>query len=365
MAKDKKKYYSLKKILAKNATYNVIFGQRSNGKTYATLCYAVKKYFETGGQFSYIRRWKEDITGRRAQDVFTALNVNGVIEKYSNGKFTHIYYWAGKFYPATVDENGKFNYNNSIVFGYTFSLSDNEHNKSISYPLIQTILFDEFLTNRLYLNDEFVLFMNTISTIIRKRENVEIFMLGNTVNKYCPYFAEMGLNHITKMNQGTIDVYTYGKSKLTVAVEYCATLNSSEDNNFYFAFDNPKLKMITNGAWELDIYPHCPFKYERKDIKFIYFIRFDGYIYQCEIVIKDMLAFTFIHLKTTEIKNEDKDLIYDLEYNPKLNYSRNLLKPATKLQQNIVWFFRNDRVYYQDNNVGNAIANYIKICRSV
>ena len=33
----KKQYYSLKKILAENADYNIIIGERSNGKTYATL----------------------------------------------------------------------------------------------------------------------------------------------------------------------------------------------------------------------------------------------------------------------------------------------------------------------------------------
>ena len=38
------KYYSLKKILSKNADYNLIIGERSNGKTYATLLYALKQY---------------------------------------------------------------------------------------------------------------------------------------------------------------------------------------------------------------------------------------------------------------------------------------------------------------------------------
>ena len=30
------KFYTLNRILSKNADYNVIFGERSNGKTYAT-----------------------------------------------------------------------------------------------------------------------------------------------------------------------------------------------------------------------------------------------------------------------------------------------------------------------------------------
>ncbi len=36
------KYYNLNAILKTNSTYNVIIGERSNGKTYATLKYGVK-----------------------------------------------------------------------------------------------------------------------------------------------------------------------------------------------------------------------------------------------------------------------------------------------------------------------------------
>ena len=38
------KYYSLKNILKKNAQYNMIFGERSNGKTYSVLYYALENY---------------------------------------------------------------------------------------------------------------------------------------------------------------------------------------------------------------------------------------------------------------------------------------------------------------------------------
>ena len=171
------KYYSLDRILSKEACYNIIFGERSNGKTYSVLKYAIKHYFETRGQFAIVRRWKEDITGRRASDIFTSINQDGVVEKFSKGKFAGIHYSAGKFYACIYDEDGKPVYNDTNIIGYCFSLSDTEHNKSISYPMIETIFFDEFLTNKLYLADEFVLFMNTISTIVRQRDNVKILDL--------------------------------------------------------------------------------------------------------------------------------------------------------------------------------------------
>lgn len=358
-------YYSTTKIDKKDATYNVIFGERSNGKTYALLLKSIKAYFKDGSQFAYVRRWKEDITGRRAQRLFSGINENQEIKKLSHGQFTGVHYWAGKFYLCNYDDNGKVIYGDNDVMGFTFALSDGEHDKSTSFPNITTIIFDEFLTNRLYLGDEFVLFMNTVSTIVRRRENVKIYMLGNTVNKYCPYFGEMGLDQIQQMTQGTIDVYNYGDSKLKVAVEYCASVDSKKDkpSNKYFAFNNPKLEMITGGAWELSIYPHLPIKYKPKDILLIFFIEFSDNIYQCEIIQIDETTFIYIHDKTTPIRKHSDHIIYSLEHKADINYNRNLYRPMSKIQQKILWFFKNDKVFFQDNNVGDAISNYLKICK--
>lgn len=359
------KYYSTAAIDKRDATYNVIFGERSNGKTYALLLKTLKAYAKNGAQMAYVRRWKEDITGRRASQLFAGINENKEVEKATKGEFTGVHYYAGKFYLCNYDENGKAIYGDNDILGFTFSLSDGEHNKSTSFPNIKTIVFDEFLTNKLYLNDEFVHFMNTVSTIVRKREDVKIYMLGNTVNKYCPYFKEMGLEHIQKMKQGTIDVYQYGDSHLTVAVEYCKTIDNGDSKgaNKYFAFNNPKLSMITGGAWELNIYPHLPYKYKNKDILLTYFIEFSDNIYQCEVInIKDDY-FTYIHNKTTPIKDENNDLVYSLDYSPKPNYNRSIFRPINGVQKKILWFFMNDKVFYQDNNVGDAIANFLKICK--
>ena len=357
------KYYSLNKINKKDATYNVIFGERSNGKTYATLKQVLENYFSDGSQFAYIRRWSVDVQPKRMNNLFNAIIEDGYLEKLSGGKFTAIFYRTGRFYLCTYNDKGKPIYNEEDIIGYAFSLSENEHNKANSYPRVTTIIFDEFLTNKIYLPDEFMLFMNTVSTIVRQRTNVKIYMLGNTVNKFCPYFKEMGLTNILSMKQGTIDVYTYGETKLKVAVEYADSKKKFKKNNFYFAFNNPKLKMITGGAWELNIYPHAPVKWLPKNIVFTYFIDFNDSIYQCEIINKDDNVFTYIHEKTTPIKNPDKDIIYTLDYNPKINYNINILKPLNDYQNKITWFYTHDRVYYQNNNVGDAINNYLKICK--
>lgn len=356
----KQQYYSLKNILSKDAQYNVIFGERSNGKTYAVLKYALEQYIHGNGQLAIIRRWRDDFTGKRGITMFDAIVSNGEITKITNGLWTGVYYYGSRWFLCRYENNERIV--DETPFCYGFSLTSMEHDKSTSYPDVTTILFDEFLTRNSYLPDEFVLFMNVISTIIRNRTNVKIFMLGNTVNRYCPYFSEMGLTHVKEMQPGTIDIYRYGDSELLVAVEYTKPNKQGKESDLYFAFDNPKLAMITGGAWEIDIYPHCPVKYAPKDVLFTYFIDFNGELLQCEIVNKNNQSFTFIHPKTTPLKTPDKDLIYSTEFSSKPNYRRKITKPSSKLETRIADYFRTDKVFYSDNETGEIVRNYLIWC---
>lgn len=357
----KPKFYNLQNILAKSAQYNVIFGERSNGKTYAVLKYAVFRFAKDGEQLAIIRRWQDDFTGKRGATMFDALVSNGEVEKATHGEWTGIYYYGSRWWFCRYDDEGK-RINSETPFAYGFAISTQEHDKSTSYPKITTILFDEFLTRTAYLPDEFVLFMNLLSTIIRHRKDVKIFMLGNTVNRYCPYFKEMGLTHVKDMKPGSIDVYRYGDSDLIVAVEYTLSNKEGKESDSYFAFDNPKLSMITGGAWEIDIYPHCPIKFAPKDIVFIYFIEFAGDLLQCEVVCKDEYNFTFIHRKTTPLKDTENDLIYTPEYSARPNYRRKITKPKTEIERKITEHYLLDKVFYSDNETGEIVRNYLIWC---
>lgn len=359
----KVKYYSLKNILERDAQYNIVFGERSNGKTYSVLKYGIERKVKYGEEMAIIRRWQDDFRSKRAANMFSGLVENGEIKKLTNNKWDNVYYYSSRwFFSKWDDDLQKMIYDNE-PFAYAFAISASEHDKSISYPKITTILFDEFLTRNSYLPDEFVSFMNVVSTIVRYRNNVKIFMLGNTVNKYSPYFSEMGLINVLKMKQGDIDVYTYGDSDLKVAVEYADSPNKNKPSDMYFAFDNPKLNMITGGAWELSIYPHCPYKYTQNEILFTYFIQFENDILQCEIINHLDECFTFIHRKTTEIKNINEDLVYTTKFSSRPNIRRKLTKPTDKIDRKIVDFFLKDKVFYQDNEVGEIVRNYLLWCK--
>lgn len=358
---DKVKYYSLKNILSKKAAYNVIFGERSNGKTYSVLKYGLENFVKKGDQMALVRRFADDFIGKRGQVMFSGLVDNGEIKKLTKGVWTDIFYQASKWYLCRYEDDKRIT--DTIPFCYGFALTSMEHDKSTSYPKITTILFDEFISRMGYVTDEFVLFCNVISTIIRDRDNVKIFMLGNTVNKYCPYFREMGLKHILQMTPGAIDVYKYGESPLTVAVEYAQGIPGGKKSDFYFAFDNPKLSMITGGAWELEIYPHLRERVLPENILFRFFVKFHDEILHCEVIGKNGELFINVHPKDTPIKDTERDLVYSTEYSTRHNYKRKILKPTNQIEKKIALLFLQDRIFYSDNETGEIMRNYLLWCR--
>lgn len=362
--KTENQFYSYREILKRNATYNMVIGERSNGKTYGALLMGLENHVKSGYKedFCLIRRFQDDFVGKRGVMMFSSLVANDEIRRLTNGEWTDVFYYSSKWYLCRYEGQDAHRVKASRPFCYAFAISSMEHDKSTSYPSIKTIIFDEFLTRQMYLSDEFVLFMNVVSTIVRQRDDVRIFMLGNTVNKYCPYFAEMGLTHIKNQEQGTIDVYDYGDTGLRVAVEYCASIQKYKKSNKYFAFDNPKLNMVKSGSWEIDIYPHKPVKFTPEEIVFSYFILFEEELLQCDVVMKEDRMFTFVHRKTTPLKDEDSDLVFSPRYDSRPNWRRNIASPPDKLGRKIASLFLGEKMFFQDNEVGEIIWNYAKWC---
>ena len=70
--------------------------------------------------------------------------------------------------------------------------------------------------------------------------------------------------------------------------------------------------------------------------------------------------FTFVHEKTTEIKNPDNDLIFTTDITSKPNHRVGILKPRDKIGEKIAYFYKHNLVFYQSNEVGEILTNYIK-----
>lgn len=360
-------YVTLAPIKPFNAHYNLLIGERSNGKTSCVLEEIVSKYEAEKTQSAYLRRWQKDFSIKNCNQLFDSLVSRGVISKITHGKYDNVTYFRRGWYLSKTLDNGEIE-KDPKPFMFGFALTDMEHDKSVSYPNIRTIFFDEFLSREGYCPDEFMLLMNTISTIVRNRNDIKIYMCGNTINKYAPYFKEFGLTGITEMKKGETRLYQYGNSELRVVVYFTDSISKKgKPSDVYFAFDNPRLNMITGKGhvWEMDIYPHLPIKYMPVDIKYIFFILFEGNILQCEIIHKQS-TFIYIHQKTTPLKDDGQnDLVYCLTPSHFKKWRIQINRPTNKLERKIGELFAQHKVFYQNNEIGEVVRNYLKCCDNI
>lgn len=346
-------YYSSKKIRKLNALYNLIIGQRSNGKTYDWKENALNDYAKDNLKSAYIRRFDTEIAPKNLANLFDSHD----IEKIFNGKWNATDYKKHEF-TLCIKINGEIVARDEQPFCKVYALNTWESSKGADNGYVSSICFDEFITRRAYLQQEFVIFQNILSSIIRDRDDVKIFMLGNTVNKFCPYFKEMGLYNVENMNPGDIELYKFGEEELTVAVEMCPESKNTKSVKKFFAFDNPQLKMITTGAWEIALYPHAPCKFTKDDILKRFYISFDKKLIAGDIIKTSERFFIFYHMHTG-LHEPDKDDIIYLETNDGyFLHVKYLNDTPTELHQLISKLIRLEREFYSDNTIGEIIRNW-------
>lgn len=362
-------YYNIAPIDATGAIYRLIVGQRSNGKTYSVCRHIIEDYFNEGKRGAYIRRYEESITPKNLQSLFNPHLQ--LIWELSEHKWNSIFYRAKEFHLCAIDSEGKIIAKDDTAFCITAAINTSENTKGEDRGEVHTIVFDEFMTRSGYLNNEFVRFMNLLSTLIRDRENAVVYMLANTVNKYCPYFAEMGLKNIDKLAQGEIAVYTYGSSDLTVAVELCDEVQATKQTaSKYFAFDNPQLQMITRGAWEFQIYPRAPYKILPEDIVLKFYIQFAEQLLACEVVHSTLKqycndVFIFVHPQTKDINVDDFTIVYVSDFSSCRMHVRYLKDQPTEGHKLIYSLIQRKAVCFSDNDTGEVFRNWLQEMQGV
>lgn len=244
-----------------NGDINLIISQRSDGKTYDRLGECLKRFKEDGSHFVYIRRWAEDINLK---------NMSKLMDPFMHNKYVKtplveelfgpdhlIRYWRGAF--ELIDATGDENADPPKLMGWAIALNQVAHTKSVPFTNVKNIILDEFLQlkSERQLKDEFDAWEQTISTIIRADQDVKIWLLGNTVGKYSPYFAPYGID-IANLAQGeikTIELPNEEGEPTRVQVEWCKY--------------NPKIgkktgkyirgsKMAVTGEWDIPDVANIP-----------------------------------------------------------------------------------------------------------
>ena len=349
-------YYDIRRILKHNADYNLIVGQRSNGKTYGTLSAALTSYLNNGARTAYLRRYNEEITPGNIKGLFDPHPIADLTE----GEYNGTVYKSHRFYLARYEE-GEINARDDVPFCQTFALNTWERQKGADNGKFDYIVFDEFITRDFYLPNEFVIFCNVLSSLLRDRDGTKIFMLANTVSKHCPYFAEMGLNHsVLDIGEGEI-VTTKTKEGLKIALELCAESTNTQKVKKYFSFNNKRLEMITRGKWETKNYPHLTERVTKDNIIVRFWIFYDNHSAVGDLC--ELNGNIFVHFHEGDPARE---------YNPNTHYrfsdtpeisplaSNCVYKPVNKAQAVFCDAIRRQKCFYSTNEVGEYIRNWLQ-----
>lgn len=162
-------YYNRGQLLSYNALFNFVIGERGVGKTYQFKEWAIKDFKKTGKQFVYVRRYKTEF--KDINQFFDDIKNNFPEDSFSIK--------GGKFYI------------NEKVAGFYIPLSTTVTKKSVPYPNVNKIGFDEFILekgNIRYLPNEVEVFLGLYKTIDRDRDNVRCLFMANAVTIMNPYF---------------------------------------------------------------------------------------------------------------------------------------------------------------------------------
>lgn len=362
--KKEQKYYRLNNLLQHRADYNILLGERSNGKSYAVKeCMLWEAYnecdyneFINNGKrvpkdrfmFGYLRRWREEIKTRDVEKYFSDMDIS----KLTNGNYETIECYRGDIFFANFDENGKKVRGKQC--GSSFSVNSATHYKSLSFKTIGNIIYEEFITNSGYLPHEVDNLMDIISTISR-REYVRVFLIGNTISRLCPYFDEWQLTHVKTQKQGTIDIYNQPTTQydeetgeniiVKIAVEYCE--NSGNNSKMFFG---DKTKMIQTGVWECDIYPHLEYNMNHYRLLYKIFYKYQSFQFNiCLMRDDDGLPFLYVY-PAKECSDKIKRIVSDEFSTNKLCTTS--LTNLTKYDKIVLELINENKIVFSDNLTG-------------
>lgn len=195
---DTSMFWDIKRTLTHNSLINVILGNRGGGKTFGAKMLCIDNFIKKGEQFGYIRRYKDDLK-EPMQQFFKDIEY-----KYPDYEFKT----DNKYlYIRLKTENDNEKWTDKDIAGYGFILSTANNKKSISYPRITTLVYDEFLLdkgNQRFLPNEPVALLNLYETIARPgtgHPRVVLFMLANALTVTNPYFLYWDLKMPTKKDK--------------------------------------------------------------------------------------------------------------------------------------------------------------------
>lgn len=352
--KTRREHYSLDPIKKVKATYNLIYGEKSNGKSYAVKEDCLRRFIKNGEEMVLVRRYDTEIKRGRLDMYWSDIPIDVI----SGGEYNEIYSYSGQLFIAK-NENGK--RTNVKKFGYTMALNLAQSYSGLEYPRVTTILLEEFISlDGAYLSNELFLFNHIISTVARRR-TITIYMLANSISRISPYWREYSVDEIVKtQEQGTIcviDRETLNGDIQRVAVEYCANTTGRS-----LMFAGNRAAMINEGKWLTIEQPKLPRPRNDWECLYIFVVEYKKDLFLVEYLSLGNEYCLYVTPKTTPIKPETRLITDKTSSNPLATYG---IKPLNPRERPVLDMLTNGKVFFCDNQTGTEFNECLKNIRRV
>lgn len=377
-------YYSSNDIDSRGAHFNIIIGERSNGKSYdikhkkgirkylfgeeryiadyITKKDIIKENIKAGTRFFLLRRSREEIRVDLVEAYFSDVDVMGI----TDNKYNCITMYKRALYLSKYDtETGKTTRGEKI--GYVGALSVEQNYAGAEYLDVTDIIFEEFISRSGYLGgvNECSKLMNFYCTIDRKRGTTKMWLLGNTISKICPYFDEWELRDIiTHQKQGTIEekwLFTGtfdddgNEIWVKVAIEYCRDSGRSS-----FTIGKHK-EMLNKGSWQVDPQPHLSKSYNCYKMMFrmIFFYKSFKFIVEYLFDKETKDSCWYVYPYKGEIKNNI--IVFSDQIRESRYWQRDIYNPLIKNKQivDLLKTFKENRIFYASDSCGTDFKQAI------
>lgn len=342
--------------------YNMLISKRGVGKTTSVMLLGLILYKLYGVQIQYIRQTEDMTAPKYAQELMSTILSCGYIEKLTNGRWNYAYYYAKKWVFANIDENGKIIEKTDIHFCYVLSIDKSfEYKSNYNSPHGDYICYDEFIGKRYYPN-EFIYFLDILSTIIRKRSGCLITMLSNAIDEYSEYFDEFEINEeIRQMKKGDCRICeSSGGTKIYVELIDHHDKNAARLNREYFGFKNPRLYAITgSGEWNVPVCKHYDLEDEPQVLDKTHYIKMGLNLLNLELCYSEKYGHHVRAHKATRVYNDS--IIYTMDLIEDKRFRRG--RGWSKYDKFIWELLRRDLWHYATNSVKNFVDKYDILAR--
>lgn len=349
----KKKYYDITNLLHTGAQYLMLLGQRSNGKSYQVKKTVLEAAYNEERWFVYLRRWASDNKTAFVQSYFGDMDIPAI----THGEWEYIKVWRGFFYFCRSEGDGEnLKEIKSQPIGRYCALNIREAYKSNTFVNYDYIIYEEFITDKVYLTGEPAALQQFVSTVARDRK-ITVFLVGNTLSRVCPYFAEWSLENVLRQKIGTIEIYHYHVSDggiIDLAVERCESV--PQKNRMFFG--NAE-KQIVAGEWDTQELPHLPRNHCDYDLIYELLIEYQKFTFVMQLLLEPreggLILFVYPFAGKRKIIRKITNIFSDLPYiTSRLDISRRPEKLITDCM-------RMDKICYSDNLTGTDFQN---VCKS-